>query len=362
MSNNNPIENQILIDDFNGVINKIGKKINRFNNKRILITGSSGMLGSYYALFFIYLKEKIGIHLSLLLTTTSVNRLSRKLGFFLSKDYIEVLNSDLLIIRDFDLNDINFVIHAASLASPHYYRTNPLDTILPNILGTYNLLDKLSSYNNLVSFLFISSNSAYGLPSNNLVTELDDSVFNFNDIGYYYGISKLVGDVIGKSYSMQKNVAFNSIRLSHTLGPGLDYQQDTRVFSQMINNIINHEPISIKTPNAMRVFTYSSDVLFGSVLILLSELSGEVFNLSNTNNLIRIDDLANVLSIKYGLPVRRLEDNNSLYVESAVIQSPQYSSKKIEQLGYYSSVSLLEVFNRTIAYIKQEDNRNEQTS
>ena len=62
----------------------------------------------------------------------------------------------------------DYIIHAASIASPIFYRKSPIETMDANILGVRSLLDHAirttTNFDTYSGFLFFSSSEIYGSP------------------------------------------------------------------------------------------------------------------------------------------------------------------------------------------------------
>lgn len=356
----NPLLNEIILEDFSVLYDLLTERVKSFNGVNILITGASGMLGSYHALFFLFLVEYKNFNLNLILTTTNYLRLKKRLGSLIYKPYLKVIESD--TVNSSSLNDYSFeyIIHAASLASPHYYSEFPVKTILPNIIGTYNLLEIIRNQKNkLRSFAFVSSLSVNGQFESEVLDENTKSIFRHLETEHYYGASKLAGELLIKSYSQEYMIPGNFVRLGHTLGPGLDYLDDTRIFSNIISSIMNKKEIEIHNPNSRRVFTYIADVLQGIIIVLTSKEKGEPFIIVNEENDIRIGDLVTTLGKEYNLVLKCTSDVPLGYVQSSNQIIPVVDTSKIRRLGWKPSTNVLEGFHRTIKYYKLVDEKNE---
>ena len=113
----------------------------------------------------------------------------------------QINNKNLLLVK-IDLNekiningDINYIIHAASNASPIYYKSDPVGTILPNTIGTKNLLD-LSVAKKIESFLFISSGEVYGDISSLTIDEKLYGNLDPLNLRSSYPLSKKIGEML----------------------------------------------------------------------------------------------------------------------------------------------------------------------
>ena len=149
------INNPYIKEDMENIYSREYIDWEQFNNKTILLTGAYGMLASYMVLLFAYLKEEKNINLKLICVVRTKEKFYKKFGEdFCGRFSFEIVESDLLKEIPQTL-EADFIIHAASLANPNYYGTNPVEVIEPNVLGTYNLLKNVKS--DLKAFLFFSS-------------------------------------------------------------------------------------------------------------------------------------------------------------------------------------------------------------
>lgn len=126
--------------------------------------------------------------------------------------------------------DIDYIIHAASLASPQYYSRCPVDVLLPNTIGTNNLL-KLAVQKKTESFLLFSSVDVYGsIEKDGLFDENDLGTLNTPDIHNCYSESKRMAEMMRKAYQVQYDVPVKIARIAHTYAPTMDIENDPRVF------------------------------------------------------------------------------------------------------------------------------------
>ena len=154
--------NKIFQEDIDLIINDdIDWKY--FQNKKIFITGAGGFLGGYIVGALIKANQKYNLKINLVCSLRKIKKDSWLFKDSLVLNNIHLVENDLnsseLII---DENDIDIIIHAASQASPKFYSIDPIGTMLPNILGTKNLLDLACRQKSFKKFLFISTSEIYG--------------------------------------------------------------------------------------------------------------------------------------------------------------------------------------------------------
>ena len=341
--------NPIIKDDVNEIINSF-PHWSRFNNKTILISGANGLLPSYMVDVFLTISRKHELKIVCLVR----NRKKAEIRFSHWEGH------ENLFLFEHDVNipflysgKIDFIIHAASQASPRYYGIDPIGTFKANTIGTINLLD-LAVEKNVEAFLFFSSGEVYG-NLNEMDVPTKEDVYGYLDpikVRSCYAESKRMGENMCISYFAQKNVKSKIVRPFHTYGPGLSLN-DGRVYADFVKNCINNEDIVINGDGlAKRSFCYISDAILGFFYVLVNGKNGEVYNVGNPNEEYSIKELAN--SIAELFPEKKLNvifnnevQNNSEYLKSPISRNCP-NINKIIQLGWIPKISIETGFRRTI--------------
>jgi UDP-glucuronate decarboxylase len=343
------IKNSIIAEDISHIIERFNG-FSEFNNKTILISGAAGVLPSYLVDTLMSLDAKFKIKIIALVR-------SKKKA---EKRFIHWKEDHRLILVEHDICNpfipkinIDFIIHAASQASPKYYGIDPVGTLNANILGTLNLLN-LARDQNVESFLFFSSGEVYGEVSDENCP-IKENYFGFLDptnVRSCYGESKRMAENMCVSYHSQFGVKAKIVRPFHTYGPGLQLD-DGRVFADFISNVLEKKDIELKSDGtAIRAFCYISDATIGFLTILLFGMDGQAYNMGNPNEEKSILELAKIVANLYPeLKLSVIENskpiNNSNYIKSPIHRnSPDI--EKLMKLGWYPEVTVQEGFKRTI--------------
>ena len=352
------IKNTVFFEDMKSIVNTNTIDWEQFNNKRVLITGGTGMLASYMVYTLIYLNEnKPNYKVNLILTVRNYKKCEEKFGKYINKDYFDIYEGD--INKQIDITTkIDFIIHAASLAITQYFTTNPIEVMLPNSLGVNNLLE-LAVKNKVESFLFFSTGSVYGKMTDNY-TESMYGALDPLEVGSCYSESKRFGETLCEAYFRQKSVPVKIVRIAHTYGPTMDLKNDKRVFADFVRNIINNQNIIMKSDGrAVRCFCYLSDATDAFFRILLNGKNGEAYNMCNNKEKSSIIDLAETLVSLF--PERRLKvirqirKDNDYYVENNYLKDYDIISDKLISLGWIPHISIRNGFLRTIRSFKEKD-------
>jgi len=275
------MHNPILESDLSYINNKIGSSKSKFLDSTILITGCAGFLG-YYIMHFLVIysgklgiKKIIGLDNFLINTPNWVKKLSSKKileikKFDISSDNIEDING---------LDDADFVIHMASIASPTFYRQYPLVTIDANIWGLRKLLDYYCN-KNLKGFLFFSSSEIYGDPSPEFIPTPETYRGNVSTIGprACYDESKRFGETICEVFANKYHMPIGIARPFNNFGPGMRLE-DKRVPADFAKSIFENKDITIFSDGyATRTFCYVADAIAGYFKIMLNG-KFDIFNI-----------------------------------------------------------------------------------
>jgi len=223
---------------------------------------------------------------------------------------------------------------------------------LPNVLGTYNLLE-LARKKKVTGFLFFSSGEVYGeIKGGAAIKESDSGIVPSLEVRSCYAEGKRMGEVMCISWFHQHGVPIKIVRPFHTYGPGMALD-DGRVFADFVSDVVNNRDIIMKSDgSAIRAFCYLADATLGFLTVLLKGVSGEAYNVGNDVGKISILDLANLLvdlfphkKIKV---VKNVRNNSSQYIASKVTSNvPDIT--KIYDLQWNPVYSVKDGFVRTVS-------------
>ncbi|KYJ87176.1 NAD-dependent epimerase/dehydratase family protein, partial [Sulfurovum riftiae] len=267
----------------------------RFSNKTILITGGNGFLPAYMVDFLMYLNNNklLTSSCKVIVLVRNLTHAEKRFQDYLEHYFFTLIHQD-VVQETLISGKINFIIHAASPASPKYYSSDPVGVSLPNIIGTKNILE-LAREKKVESLLYFSSGEVYGQVDKENIGETDYGYIDPLDLRSCYAESKRMGESLCKSYGHQYGIPCKIVRPFHTYGPGMKLD-DGRVFADFVQNIVNNENIILKSKgSAIRAFCYLADAVEGFFKILLDGKSGEAYNIANPDTSISIKNLAELL-------------------------------------------------------------------
>ena len=269
----------IIFDDVQNIVKEIYPILSKIEGKKLLITGANSMVASYFLDTVYYLNEKFFsrktiVHCFLRKKLTRENRL-----FYLKQNpYFKFIIADLA--KTFKINGkFDYIIHAASSASPKDYLSSPIETLLVNVKATMVILEYLKSHRNC-KFLFFSSAEIYGDPGNSRVDENYIGKFNHLSERACYGEAKRFAETLCYFYTKKFVLAVGIARLFHTFGPGIK-KNDSRIWSALIFKALEGKNIEIMDASTKRCFCYVADAVKQLWYILICGRNLAVYNVGN---------------------------------------------------------------------------------
>lgn len=342
---------KIIIKDLENIY-KRNIEWEALQGKTVLITGAYGMLASYLVFFILYLMNEKSFDIKLIAVVRNKDKFYQKFSSYIeNRERVMVVENDLT--KKIDLNcKVDYIIHAASIASPDKYATAPVEVMLPNILGT-DLLLKMAVENNIKKFLFFSSGDIYGKvlnPEN--INEETVGMVDPLEIHSCYGESKRAGEALCMAYYREYDVPIVIARIGHTYGPTMDIENDPRVFASMMYSAIYKDSIVMKSSGlTKRPFCYIADATAAYLQLLLDEDRGTAFNVCNTDEFLSIAEFAKLLSKVSGKELIRIKrDDNDVYVENTLNLDNRPSEKKLRDKGWKTLYTTEEGLKNTYNY------------
>ncbi len=245
--------------------------------------------------------------------------------------------------------DAGAIFHLASPASPVGYMEHPIETILVNSQGTYQMLEQARKQNAL--FLLASTSEVYGDPLEH--PQQEDYWGNVNPIGprACYDESKRLGETLTMEYYRQYQVNARIVRIFNTYGPNSQVD-DGRMIPNFIMQALQNKPLTVYGDGAKtRSICYVSDLVEGLLLAMFKpHTAGEVFNLGSTQE-------HSVLEFAQMI-IRLCKATSPIIFEPVRIDDPERRrpdiSKAQQVLGWHLKVSTEEGLRRTIEWFSNQ--------
>lgn len=247
------MQSEIIMQDVEKVCNKLD--LNFFQNKTVLITGASGLIGTYILAYMVSL-IRAGVSVEVYAQIFSEPP-PHMLGL-ISDLKIKILQIDLSNISEYErLPETDVVIHSAGYAQPLVFMSNPIATMNINISATIALLKCLKCNG---SFVFISSREVYsGLMTPYFHEDAIGTTTPYHPRASYIE-GKRAGEAACNAFRSQ-GVRAISIRLGDIYGPGTR-KYDKRAINSFIEKALFNQRIDLlDAGTAIRTICYVSDAL-----------------------------------------------------------------------------------------------------
>jgi nucleoside-diphosphate-sugar epimerase len=240
------------------------------------------------------------------------------------------------------------IFHLASPASPVGYMEHPIETILVNSQGTYQMLEQARKQNAL--FLMTSTSEVYGDPL--VHPQPEDYWGNVNPVGprACYDESKRLGETFVMEYYRQYQTNIRIVRIFNTYGPNSQVN-DGRMIPNFITQSLQNKPLTIYGDGSItRSICYVSDLVDGLLLAMFRpHTTGEVFNLGSTEE-------HTVLEFAHTI-IRLCNSSSSIIFEPSRIDDPERrrpdTSKAQHVLGWQPQISMEDGLQRTIEWFRR---------
>jgi UDP-glucuronate decarboxylase len=258
------------------------------NNKRILVTGGAGFLGSHLCERLLHMNHEV-ICVDNLYTGSKNNILH----LFQNKKF-EFMRHDITFPLYLEVDEIyNF----ACPASPIHYQYNPVKTIKTSIHGAINMLGLAKRVG--AKILQASTSEVYGDPEISPQSENYWGRVNPVGIRSCYDEGKRCAETLFFDYHRQHNLDIKVARIFNTYGPNMNVE-DGRVISNFIVQALRGEDITIYGDGTQtRSFCYYSD-LIGGIINLMDTNEKDItgpMNLGNENEFSVLNLANNILGI-----------------------------------------------------------------
>lgn len=324
------------------------------DGKTVLITGAGGMIASYFACTLLYLNDTRGLSARVKGLVRSRERAEKRFGKLLRRDDFSLIEGDVRSLPEID-GPADYIISAASPASPRSFTDDPVGTARANAEGTANCLE-LAVYKKSAGFLLLSTREIYGAASPDIeyAGESDYGALDPTLVRSCYPEGKRMAETYCAAYASQYGVPARVARIAHTYGPGIALG-DGRVVGDFLRDVIAGRDITLNSAGtAVLSLTYLSDLVAGLWRALLLG-DGFAYNISTMESgcILTVRELAERLAALF--PEKHISarfretppGETAGYLRHKV---PLLDSGAMYALGWRPKVSVEEGFRRVVGY------------
>jgi len=343
--------NQIQLEDCKTVFNQASIVWEDFSGSTILITGSTGLIGSNFVYALLYAKCEKNIDMDIILAVRNKEAAEALFG---TKD-VKIIGYD--VTQRIDIEEkIDYIVHMASPTSSKFFSENPVDTLSANFEGTKEILE-LAKEKAVRKVIFVSSMEVYGFPDRgHKVKEDEVGGFETMNARNSYPIAKIASEALCYSYYSQYGVPAVVLRATQTFGPGVKYD-DNRVFAQFMRSSMEKKNIVLKSAGETeRSYLYTADMVSALLISLQKAHGGEAFTVANPDTYCSIREMAELVANEISGGEIEVQFDIAENIENLGYAKTLYmnlDTEKIEKLGWKATTGLKEMFLRMMAGLEQ---------
>ncbi len=320
------------IEDLKEVTKNI-KDIQNLNNRKILITGGLGMIGSSIAdVLFTYNKEN-DANVDVYIASRNEDNSNSRFSGFDTNDKYHFIKYDVCKPLESDIK-FDYIIHCASVSNPQAYVKQPVETMMSNILGLNNLVN-YGRENGLKRLLYVSSSEVYGKnQENEPYKEGDYGFVDILDVRSSYPSSKRATETLCISYANEYDIESVIVRPGHIYGPTMS-QNDMRVASHFAREASKGNDLIMKSEGTqLRSYCYVLDCASAILTVLINGENCNAYNISNKNSIVSIREMANSFAKAGNVKVKIENPSNEERKAFNKMDNSSLNSEKIEKLGW----------------------------
>ena len=359
-------KNDIEKKDLEYIHKKARDEFEILSGKTILFTGANGFLGYYFiksilAWNDIYPNQKIIVY--------ALDNFRTEIPKWLRRDAVRILKKDITKYKPAANISFDYIIHAASIASPVFYRKYPIETINANVQGLYNILEytvkRKGAKKPVRGLLFFSSSEIYGDPTADNIPTPETYRGNVSCTGprACYDESKRFGETLCVNFSKVHNLPIKIVRPFNNYGPGLKLS-DGRVIPDFASDILANKDITLLSQGSpTRTFCYITDAIAGYIKILIRGKKAESYNIGVEKPEISMIELAEKMKevakkhFGYSGKIIKQKSSDKNYLTDSPNRRCPDITKAEKDLGFNPQVSLEEGLLNTLLWYKTSQGR-----
>lgn len=328
--------------------------------KTVLVTGATGLIGYNLVSALLFYNQATETPIRIITLIRNLEKLKALFGEEVGK--LNVIVSDICDVFDV-AEDIDYIVHGASITSSREFVTHPVNTALTAIDGTRNMLE-LAKRKRVKGFLYLSSMEVYGSPdTDEMITEEHGTNLDTMSVRSSYPESKRMCETICTAYGEQFGIPVFVLRLTQTFGLGVKYE-DERVFAQFARSAVEEKNIVLHTRGeTKRNYLYTADAVRAMLMVLLKGESLNAYNAANEASYCSVYDMA-CLVVKTcaskEIQVERECSAGSEQFGYAPQLKMNLCTKKLQGLGWEPYISLEEMYKRMIQSIQEQKRKREE--
>jgi UDP-glucuronate decarboxylase len=356
----------IVRKDVELIAERAAPELDALAGREVLLTGGAGFLGYMFVHLLAQVGETDGRSPVRLTIYENFSR-GRKpwLDALADRPNVTLVHHDVTRPLPASVPRFEYLVHAASIASPIYYRQFPIETIDANVNGLRHLLDYARDRGDagdaIKGMLFFSTSEIYGDPSPDAIptAETYRGFVSCTGPRACYDESKRLGETLCVNFARQYGVKVAMARPFNNYGPGLNIN-DRRVLPDLARNVLTGQDLILLSDGlATRTFCYVADALVGYLKVLVNGQAGEPYNIGTETPEVSMRELAERVaalgSELFGYAGRvsyQTSDDAAYLTDNPTRRCPDITKARTT-LGYQPEVTLDEGLRRTMIWYRE---------
>ena len=320
--------------------------------KSFLVTGATGSIGRALIDVIMERNRTSGDRMRVTATGRSRERGKAVFGDHLDDPFFEFVEYDVLD-RFPEGRRYDFIIHGASNTHPVAYASDPVGTIMINVMGTKNLLDHIVAVSG-GRFVLLSTVDVYGEGGESVPAFREDhcGCIDPNTLRAGYPESKRVSEALCQAYRSASGTDHIVLRLSRVYGPTMG-ADDSKAMAQFIRDALARRDIILKS-DGMQIFSYVyvMDAVAAILLAIVKGEGGEAYNVGGPG--VRLRDAVSELCAIAGTGVGFAEPGEIEGRGASKVRQAVLDSSKLEALGWSARTDLGAGLRRTLDILRSE--------
>lgn len=300
---------------------------------KILVTGAGGMIGSAVVDLLISINDMKNAKNTIYLGARNPGKIQKRFAKVLERKDVVFFPYDSMRLLQSGLS-FDYIIHTASPANPGMYSTIPVETMVINFQGTYQLL-QFACKTGCKRLLYVSSSEVYG-------NKMGDKPYTEKDYGFVdilnpracYPNAKRATETLCVSFYKEYGVDSVIVRPGHIYGPTAT-GEDNRASSQFFRDVIEGKDIVMKSAGVqLRSYCYCVDCASAVLAVLINAEPVCAYNISNKESLLTVRQLADMIAKCAGKYVVFENPSDEEVKSYNLMNNSDLDASKLEQLGW----------------------------